>query len=110
MVLRIPSGGGYADQRLGANAGETYVLTGNGRLTAEGDLGTLGVVYRDGSGVRLAALEPPPIVFTGTMFSEERLIFTIPAGVVEVMVYAYKEPGPGLFEADAISVRLVVEQ
>jgi hypothetical protein len=105
MVLQIPSTGGYADQRLAAIPGETYLLTGSGRVTAQGDSGMLGVVYRDGTGARLTALEPSPMVFTRTRFRARKLAFTIPAGVVEVLVYAYKESGPSLFEADAVSVR-----
>ena len=68
IVLQIPSAGGYADQRLAAIPGETYLLTGSGRVTAQGDTGMLGVVYRDGTGTRLTALEPPPMVFTRTRF------------------------------------------
>jgi hypothetical protein len=109
MVLQIPSGGGYADQQVAAAAGETYQLIGSGRITVEGDAGTLGVVYRDAAGTRLTALEPPPMVFTRTRFRAKRLTLTVPAGVVDVLVYAYKEPGSGQFEADAISVRHVEE-
>jgi hypothetical protein len=109
MVLQIPSGGGYADQRVSAVPGETYLLIGSGRVTAEGDTGRLGVVYRDAAGVRLTALEPPPIAFTRTRFRAKRLVFTVPAGVAEVLIYAYKEAGPGQFETDAVSVRQVDE-
>jgi hypothetical protein len=109
MVLQIPSAGGYADQRVAASPGETFLLTGSGRVTAQGDTGMLGVVYRDGTGARLTALEPPPLLFTRTQFRAKSLAFTVPAGVVVVLVYAYKEPGPGLFEADAVSVRHVLE-
>jgi hypothetical protein len=109
MVLQIPSGGGYADQHLAVIPGETFVLTGSGRVTVRGDTGMLGVVYRDGTGVRLSALEPTPIVFTRTRFRPKSLVFTVPAGVVDVLVYAYKETGSGLFEVDAISVHPVDE-
>jgi hypothetical protein len=109
MVLQIPSAGGYADQRVAASPGETFLLTGSGRVTAQGDTGMLGVVYRDGTGARLTALEPPPLLFTRTQFRAKSLAFTVPAGVVDVLVYAYKEAGPGLFEADAVSVRHVLE-
>jgi hypothetical protein len=109
IVLQIPSAGGYADQPLAASSGETFLLTGSGRVTTQGDTGMLGVVYRDGTGARLTALEPPPILFTRTQFRAKKLAFTVPAGVVVVLVYAYKEPGPGLFEADALSVRHVGE-
>jgi hypothetical protein len=109
MVLQISSGGGYADQLLAMTPGDTYLLTGSGRVTAQGDSGILGVVYRDATGARLTALEPSPLVFTRTRFREKQLVVTVPAGVAEVKVYAYKEAGPGLFEADAISVRPMAE-
>jgi hypothetical protein len=76
-------------------------------LSGEGDTGVLGVVYRDASGARLRLLEPPPITFTGTQFREKLLVITVPEGVADVRVYAYKESGPAQFEVDEISVQSI---
>ena len=109
FVLRLPAPGAYVDQRTFYVPGTSYLLTGWGRLTAEGDSGVLGVVYQDAAGTRLRDLEPDPIEFTRTKFTEGELAFTPPAEVASVLVYIYKAEGAAALEVDALSLRSVVQ-
>jgi len=78
------------------------------RLTAGGDTGVVGVVYRDAAGTRLSDLEPKPLTFTGTKLRKKGLEFTPPEQVAKVSVYIYKDDGPAALEVDSISVRSIV--
>jgi LCP family protein required for cell wall assembly len=107
-MLQLPATGGYADQALFTIPGTSYYLSASGRLTAEGDSGVVGVVYRDAAGTRLTDLEPKPISFTATRLRKKGLEFTPPEQVAKVSVYIYKDDGPAALDVDAISVRSIV--
>jgi LCP family protein required for cell wall assembly len=107
-MLQLPATGGYADQALFTIPGTSYYLSASGRLTAEGDSGVVGVVYRDAAGTRLTDLEPKPISFTATKLRKKGLEFTPPEQVAKVSVYIYKDDGPAALDVDAISVRSIV--
>jgi len=107
-MLQLPATGGYADQVIFTIPGTSYYLSASGRLSAEGDTGTVGVVYRDAAGTRLTDLEPKPITFTATKLRKKGLEFTPPEQVAKVSVYVYKDDGPAALDVDAISVRSIV--
>jgi LCP family protein required for cell wall assembly len=107
-MLQLPATGGYADQVLFTIPGTSYYLSASGRLSAEGDTGVIGVVYRDANGTRLTDLEPKPISFSGTKLRTKGLEFTPPEQVAKVSVYIYKDDGPAALEVDAISIRSIV--
>jgi LCP family protein required for cell wall assembly len=108
MMLQIPATGAYADQSIFFLPDTAYYLSVAGRMTAEGDSGVVGIVYRDAAGTRLTDLEPKPVTFTNTKLSRKGLEFTPPAGVTTVSVYAYKDDGPAALQIDLVSVRSIV--
>ena len=107
-MLQLLATGGYADQVLFTIPGTSYYLSASARLTAGGDTGVVGVVYRDAAGTRLSDLEPKPLTFTATKLRKKGLEFTPPEQVAKVSVYIYKDDGPAALEVDSISVRSIV--
>jgi LCP family protein required for cell wall assembly len=107
-MLQVPATGAYADQSIFFIPETAYYLSVAGRMTADGDSGVVGIVYRDAAGTRLTDLEPTPITFTSTRMSRKGLEFTPPAEVAMVSVYAYKDDGPAALQVDEVSVRSIV--
>jgi hypothetical protein len=104
-ALRLgPSGAGYIDQWIASITPDTtYKLSGWGKVSTDGETGEIGLVLRDGNGVRLDAEEPPPpLTFTTTAFVEQSLTFTVSAPVAQVVVYAVKGDGAAQFYVDTL--------
>ena len=77
-VTEVPAEGAYAGQSIFCTPGTTCRLSGWLRLTAAGDEGVLGVVFRGADDARLTDAEPAPVRVTGTAFEETSLDFTPP--------------------------------
>lgn len=104
-ALRLgPSGAGYIDQWIASVTPDTtFKLSGWGKVSTDGETGEIGLVLRDGNGVRLDAEEPPPpLTFTTTAFVEQSLTFTVSAPVAQVVVYAVKGEGAAQFYVDTL--------
>jgi hypothetical protein len=108
QAARLDATGGYADRRIAAEPGTTYRLSVWGKLSAAGDTGTVGLIYRDDAGNRLSAQEPSPLAFAGTAFARRTLTFAPPADVATVQVYLWKQSGPAAFLVDDLSVRALL--
>lgn len=107
-VMELPAEGAYAGQSIYFIPGTTYRLSGWLRLTAAGDAGELGVIFRDEAGDRITGAEPEPVRVEATDFAQVALDFTPPEGAARVSVYLSKEAGPGALQADDLSVRSIV--
>jgi LCP family protein required for cell wall assembly len=104
-ALVIPAQGAWVDQRIFFLGGTTYRLSGWGKVGAAGDTGQIGVAYRNNDGERLHDLEPAPIKFASTEYTQQQLTFTVPDGVAEVKIYVWKPSGTGDFSVDDLSFR-----
>lgn len=106
-AIQITWSGGFADQPIAYTPGTTYTLSAWGRTSLDGDPGSIGVVYRDADGVRLQALEPPPLSFDTPAYAKRTMTFVPPPGAATVHIFAGKAPGLATFTADDLSVRSV---
>lgn len=107
-ALVLPADGGFVDQSVEFLAGTTYRLTGWGKVDARGDTVEFGVHYRDADGNRLTDLEPSPLEFTRTKYTEKTLEFTVPEGVARVNIYLWRPSGEADARVDDISLRSLV--
>lgn len=104
-AAKIGQGGGYADQQIAVVAGRTYRLQAWGRVSSQGDAGTIGIMYYDDSGTRLGSEEPPPLVVNETALTRLTFNFTPPANAATTRLYLWKSSGSADFFVDDVSVR-----
>jgi LCP family protein required for cell wall assembly len=108
-ALVIPAEGSWVDQSFFFLPGTTYQLTTWGKVSKQGDIGLIGISYFDANGVRLNDLEPKPLSFTPTRYTQEILRFTVPDGVATAKVFIWKDAGKADFNVDDISLRSEVQ-
>lgn len=104
LSLRVGSAEGYAGQRLPIEPGKTYRLSVWGSVDAGGDVGYVGVTFRNATGERLSDREPQPLAFTKREYLPQSLEFSIDESVSIVTLFVFKESGPARFFVDEISV------
>ncbi len=105
MRLGSDSEDGYADHRVpDVPPGFVYALSGWGKVSADGESGGIGIVYRNGDGERLEDEEPAALSFSDTEFEQQTLTFVPPEKVTEVSVFLYKAAGAAQFYADTLSL------
>gem|GEM_PF-537571 len=99
-AMRLELGGGFTNQHLPLYPGNTYILSIWGSLDGAIDIGYAGVTYQNAEGHRLIELEPRALEFTHPGYVKKTLTFTIPAGVANIAVFAWKNDGPAAFLVD----------
>lgn len=109
QALVISADGSWVDQSFFFLQGTTYQLSTWGKLTEQGDKGVIGISYFDADGSRLNDLEPKPLNFTKTSYTEETLQFTVPKGVETAKVFIWKEAGKAEFHVDDLSLRSEIQ-
>jgi len=99
----LTSGTAYQDITSGFTVGQTYVISGWGQVSTQGEVGFIGVQARNSSG---AVLYDAKSTFVSTSYYQNATTFVVPAGTTDLRAYVYKDDGPkaGYFYGDDLSL------
>jgi len=105
MRIGPTSGFTYQDITSGFSAGQTVVLTGHGKSSAQGGVALLGVQALNSSNTVLWDAKTP---FFSTGYGKNSTTSVLPAGTTKLRVYVYKEDGDRTSQVYVDDVRLYV--
>lgn len=100
-ALKVQPTGGQAQQLSGWTSGQTYTVSGWGKLAVTGNTGYIGIKLVPSGGGSPTYINAP---VTSTDWSYVSTSFIVPAGTAEVWVYSWVDSGGGTLYADELNV------
>lgn len=95
--------GGLGQLITGISAGNSYTLSGFGKVSVTGETAFLGVDFLDSNGRKLSGGKIQ-LLYSSTSYAQKAITFTPVKGTVKIQVFTYKNPGTGYVYLDNINL------
>lgn len=107
-AIKLFDDGGMGQIIEPVGPGETFEVSGFGKVDVAGEAAIIGVDCFDGVNPR--PFKKFELNFTTTEYEQKSMKFTTPEGTVKIQIYVYKNPGEGAAYIDDIELKRINEE